>query len=108
GDLRAAHPLAPHREVEHAAARAVGELERPQLLVFELVQPHLQHAGLERDLQAAAGEDQPAPPGRRAVGHAASSTIASANRSVSAAIVRLGFGPTGPGITEPSATWSRG
>ncbi len=36
--------------------------------------------------------------------HQARSIIRSENRSARAAMVRLGFGPTGPGITDPSAT----
>ena len=37
-----------------------------------------------------------------------SSRIVSAKRSASPAIVRLGLGPTGPGMTDPSAMCSPG
>ena len=54
GDLPAGHALAVHRQVEAAAARAVGVIEREA----GFIEPDLQHAGLEADLQAAACEDQ--------------------------------------------------
>src|SRR5450631_936374 len=107
GDLLAGHALAPHGEVEHAPAGPVGEVK----LDPRLVQQDLHGAGLVGDLHAAAGEDERAP--RRTGGGLASghrwppavsrSRIRPENRSASAAIVRDGFGPTGPGSTDPSA-----
>ena len=53
--------------------------------------------------------------GETDAGHVAAASLAgvvsrmrSAKRSASAAIVKLGLGPTGPGMTEPSATYSPG
>src|SRR5919202_4940842 len=101
GDLGAAHPLAVHREVEGTAARPVSVVEGQA----GLVKPNLQHPRLEGNLNAAPGQDQRAllP---MVLAHLLAPlywTIRSAKRSARAAIVRLGFGPTGPGITDPSA-----
>src|SRR5262249_26097357 len=54
GDLRAAHALHPHREVEGCGADGIAMVE----LETSLVEPHLQHAGLERNLESAPGEQQ--------------------------------------------------
>ena len=107
GDLRPRHPLAVHRQVEHTAARSVGVVE----LQAGLVEPHLQHARLEGDLRAAPRHDQRTlhrftllVPPVFAGSSSTRSIIRRLNRSASAAIVSDGLGPTGPGITDPSAT----
>jgi hypothetical protein len=81
-------------------------------LLTSFVQPNLQYTCLKRNLHPAASQYQRAL--HSVVGDFAhvfsclcSSMTRSANRSASAAIVRLGLGPTGPGITEPSATYKR-
>ena len=90
GDV-AVHVGDVHRQPELAAPARAAAVQQGLVVVLPVEVDPARHALAERQ----AGHVEPA--GRP-------SSIPSATRSAKAAIVKLGFGPTGPGSADPSAT----
>ena len=101
-DLRAGVALEKHREVERAAAAGVDVIE----LDARLVEPHLEDAGLKRDLQPASGQEQGAArsPLRRGHERTSRSTLPTARTFADSSRPRCSASLSSPGDDHPSST----